>query len=74
MAAIATGIRIGWRKAINLPPIQTTEPMMPMSTTTKSAESAAHMVLRCHGVGYLFVRNSHSLGSAAAAAQRFLVT
>jgi len=44
IAAIAIGIRMGWRNAINLTPSQMTEAMMPTSTTTKKAERAAHMV------------------------------
>jgi hypothetical protein len=51
MAAIATGIRIGWRKLMILAPAQMTAPRMMMRTTTKHAVNAAHIILRCHGVG-----------------------
>ena len=54
MAAIATGIRIGWRNATTFAPTQTTVPTMMKSTTTKIAVSEAHIVLRCQGVGYFF--------------------
>ena len=53
MAAIATGIRMGWRKLMRFASTQIADPTMTMRRTTKKAESAAHIVLRCHGVGYL---------------------
>src|SRR5204863_6941014 len=55
IAAIATGIRIGWRKLIMLAPAQITAATTTTRTTTKQAVSAAHIILRCHGVGYSFI-------------------
>src|SRR5213592_1222284 len=52
---MATGIRIGWRKLMTLAAAQITAPTMMTRRTTKQAVSAAHMVLRCHGVGYSFM-------------------
>src|SRR5437667_12785507 len=52
---MATGIRIGWRKLMTLAAAQTTAPTMMTRRTTKHAVSAAHMVLRCQGVGYSFM-------------------
>src|SRR5207245_9780445 len=49
---MATGIRIGWRKLMTLAAAQITAPTMMTRRTTKQAVSAAHIVLRCHGVGY----------------------
>src|SRR6266478_2999676 len=52
---MATGIRIGWRKLTTLAAAQITAPTMMTRRTTKQAVSAAHMVLRCQGVGYSFM-------------------
>src|SRR5213596_3155091 len=52
---MATGIRIGWRKLMTLAAAQITAPTMMTRRTTKHAVSAAHMVLRCQGVGYSFM-------------------
>src|ERR1700757_4421105 len=52
---MATGIRIGWRKLMMLAAVQIAAPTTTMRRTTKQAVSAAHMVLRCHGVGYSFM-------------------
>jgi len=52
---MATGIRIGWRKLMTLAAAQITAPTMMTRRTTKQAVSAAHMVLRCHAVGYSFM-------------------
>ena len=54
MAAIATGIRIGWRNPIRFAPSQTTVLTIPTRMTTKIAVSEAHIVFRCQGVGYFF--------------------
>jgi len=53
--AMATGIRIGCRKLMTLAAAQITAPTMMTRRTTKQAVSAAHIVLRCHGVGYSFM-------------------
>jgi len=55
ITAMATGIRIGWRKLMTLAAAQITAPTMTTRRTTKQAVSAAHMVLRCHSVGYSFM-------------------
>ena len=55
---MATGIRIGWRKLMTLAAAQITAPTMMTRRTTKQAVSAAHIVLRCHGVGYSFMSRS----------------
>src|SRR5215475_11121313 len=55
IAAIATGIRIGWRKLMMLAPAQITAATTTTRTTTKQAVNAAHITLRCHGVGYSFI-------------------
>src|SRR5438270_6759656 len=52
---MATGIRIGWRKLTMLAAVQIAAPTTTMRRTTKQAVSAAHIVLRCHGVGYSFM-------------------
>src|SRR6266487_2192742 len=52
---MATGIRIGWRKLMTLAAAQITPPTTMTRRTTKQAVSAAHMVLRCQGVGYSFI-------------------
>src|SRR6266516_344342 len=52
---MATEIRIGWRKLMTLAAAQITAPTMMTRRTTKHAVSAAHMVLRCQGVGYSFM-------------------
>src|SRR5947208_15419285 len=49
---MATGIRIGWRKLMTLALAQITVPMIRTRRTTQKAVSAAHIILRCHGVGY----------------------
>src|SRR6267142_4751882 len=49
---MATGIRIGWRKLTILALAQITVPMIRIRRTTQKAVSAAHIILRCHGVGY----------------------
>src|SRR5262249_52954886 len=59
MAAIATGIRIGWRKLMILAPAQITLPRITTRTTTKNAVSAAHIILHCQGVGYSFISQPH---------------
>src|SRR5439155_25828642 len=59
---MATGIRIGWRKLMTLAAAQITAATMMTRRTTKQAVSAAHIVLRCQGVGYCFMwRLSRSL-------------
>jgi len=55
MAEIATGMRIGCRNATTLALTQTTDPTTITSMTTKIAVSEAHIILRCHGVGYLMI-------------------
>src|SRR6478672_2586472 len=55
IAAIATGIRIGWRKLMTLAPAQITAATMTARTTTKQAVNAAHIILRCQSVGYSFI-------------------
>jgi hypothetical protein len=54
MMAIATGMRIGWRKAITFAPTQTTVLTITMRRRMKTAVRDAHIVFRCQGVGYLF--------------------
>ena len=48
---MATGIRIGCRKAMTLAETQITEAAILMRKTTKKAVRAAHMVFRCQAVG-----------------------
>src|SRR5207302_7777134 len=55
ITAMATGIRIGWRKLTMLAAVQIAAPTTTMRRTTKQAVSAAHIVLRCHDVGYSFM-------------------
>src|ERR1043166_1708998 len=55
ITAIATGIKIGWRKAMRLAATQIAEPAITMSRTTKIADSAAHMIFFCQAVGYLLM-------------------
>src|SRR4029077_4962428 len=52
---MATGIRIGCRKLMILALAQITVPMITMRRTTQKAVSAAHITLRCHGVGYSLI-------------------
>src|SRR6266446_7991726 len=59
IAAIATGIRIGCRKLMILAPAQITAARIAIRTTTKNAVRAAHIVLRCQGVGYSFISQRH---------------
>src|SRR6267154_1076881 len=59
IAAIATGISIGCRKLMILAPAQITEAKIPIRTTTKNAVRAAHIILRCQGVGYSFISQRH---------------
>src|SRR6266536_558115 len=58
---MATGIRIGWRKLMMLAAVQITAPTTTMRRTTKHAVSAAHIVLRCQGVGYSFMSDGQTL-------------
>src|SRR5437660_3760593 len=66
---MATGIRIGWRKLMMLAAVQIAAPTTTMRRTTKQAVSAAHMVLRCHGVGYSFMLDGQTLNSQRPALQ-----
>ena len=66
---MATGIRIGWRKLMMLAAVQIAAPTTTMRRTTKQAVSAAHMVLRCHGVGYSFMLDRQTLNSQRPALQ-----
>src|SRR6266540_503288 len=52
---MATGIRIGWRKLMIFAPAQITAPRTTTRRSTKQAVSAAHIILRCQGVGYSFM-------------------
>src|SRR6266403_3375867 len=61
MAAIATGIRIGWRKLMTLAVTHITDAAVTMRKTIKSAVSAAHIVCRCQRVGYRCVCTLQSL-------------
>src|SRR6266478_3397613 len=66
---MATGIRIGWRKLTMLAAVQIAAPTTTMRRTTKQAVSAAHIVLRCHGVGYSFMLDGQTLNSQRPAFQ-----
>src|SRR6266478_4004559 len=66
---MATGIRIGWRKLTMLAAVQIAAPTRTMRRTTKQAVSAAHIVLRCHGVGYSFMLDGQTLNSQRPAFQ-----
>src|SRR5439155_8322643 len=55
ITAMATGIRIGWRKLMIFAPAQITAQRTTTRRSTKQAVSAAHIILRCQGVGYSFM-------------------
>src|SRR3954471_4231828 len=57
MTAMATGMRIGWRNPTTVARSQTRKMAMVINTMMKKAVSAAHIVLRCHGVGDLVIRS-----------------
>src|SRR5687768_11997744 len=57
ITAMATGMRIGWRKPTIFATNQMTEQPMVMSRTTKTVVSAAHIILRCQTVGYFVIRS-----------------
>ena len=59
MPAMATGIKMGWRKAMRFAATQIAEPAITIRRTTNTLESAAHMILRCQGVGYLFIATAN---------------
>src|SRR6266571_2883415 len=71
ITAMATGIRIGWRKLMIFAPAQITAPRTTTRRSTKQAVSAAHIIFCCQGVGYSFMLRFQRLTSNVTTSDSF---